>query len=71
MTKAALTTTEAAAQWRIARRLYPIYSQINRIFDMAAGPSRELESPIDRSEPEVLESVNNWLVGFEEKVQPH
>jgi hypothetical protein len=71
MTWAAANVDEIAARWRMARRLYPIYSQIDRTFEMGTPPSRELESPIDRLEPEVLEHVNQWFRSFDEKIRPH
>src|SRR5947209_9544161 len=70
MTWAAANVNEVAARWRMARRLYPIYSQIDRNFEMGTSPCRELESPIDRLEPEVLDRVNHWFLAFDEKIQP-
>src|SRR4051812_32101033 len=53
---ATINLAEVASQWRSARRLYPIYAAIAREFDLGA-PCRELESPINRSEPEVLQAA--------------
>lgn len=66
-----MDVTEVAARWRTARRLYPIYSQINRSFNVGVEPCRDLESPIDRSEADVLERVDHWFLAFDERVQPH
>ena len=62
---------EVAGAWRIARRIYPVYSVMARSLELPVGPCRELESPIDRSEPQVLERVNNWLGVVDEKVEVH
>jgi len=70
MTWAAANVNEIAARWRMARRLYPIYSQVDRSFEMGNPPCRELESPIDRLEPEVLDRVNHWFLAFDEKMHP-
>ncbi len=61
MAPATLNVTEIAAQWRTARRIYPTYSALTRSFEFGVGQCRELESPINRSEPEVMARVNNWL----------
>src|SRR4051794_1293893 len=71
MTWAAASVNEIAARWRMARRLYPIYSQIDRAFELGTAPCRELESPIDRLEPEIIEGVNHWFHAFDEKIRPH
>ena len=71
MTWAAASVNEVAARWRMARRLYPIYSQVERSFEMGTEPCRELESPIDRLEPEVIDRVNHWFLAFDEKIRPH
>src|SRR6266481_4092999 len=61
MTTAALNLSEIAAFWRIARRLYVIYAELNRTFEIGLPPCRDLDYPADRSEPEVLERVRGWF----------
>src|SRR3954469_18585444 len=65
---ATINLTDVAAQWRASRRLYPIYAAITREFELGA-PCRELESPINRSEPEVLQSVKRWFELMDERIQ--
>ena len=52
--------SEIAARWRAFRNLYPIYAELCRRFEL--GPAcNHLESPVDRSEPEVLKAVETWF----------
>ncbi len=60
---------EAAAQWRAARQLYPVYAALVRQFDLGIELSRDLENPADRSEPEVLERVWKWFDDVDERAQ--
>ncbi len=60
---------EAAAQWRAARQLYPVYAALVRQFELGIELSRELENPTDRSEPQVLERVWKWFDDVDERVQ--
>lgn len=58
-----------AGQWRAARRIYPIYSALLRNFDLGLEPCRELESPINRSEPEVMQRIAAWFAQMDTKVE--
>lgn len=69
MTSATATLTEIAAFWRTARRLYTIYSELNRNFEIGLPLCADLEYPIDRSEPEVIERVSKWLEQMDERAQ--
>ena len=60
---------EIAAQWRVARQLYPVYAAIVRQYGIAIEPSRDLEYPVDRSEPEALERIAKWFVDADEKIE--
>ncbi|MGH9600942.1 MAG: hypothetical protein ACRD24_01020 [Terriglobales bacterium] len=60
---------EAAAQWRAARQLYPVYAALVRQFELGIPPSRDLENPADRSEPEVLERVWKWFDDVDVRLQ--
>jgi hypothetical protein len=66
---AVINLTEVASKWRNARRIYPVYSALNRMFELGIGPCRELESPIDRSEPEMLQRVRDWFNQMDEKLE--
>lgn len=57
-----------AAQWRAARRLYPVYAELARRFELGA-PCGELESPIDRSEPEAIVRVQQWFARMDERIE--
>src|SRR6266404_822072 len=69
MSTAVVNLSEVALKWRNARRIYPVYSELNRLFDLGVGPCRELESPINRSEPEVMERIRDWFDQMDNKVQ--
>lgn len=69
MTTATANLGEIAAFWRTARRLYPIYSELNRTFEIGLPLCTELEYPADRSEPEVLARVQQWLEQMDGRVQ--
>ena len=67
----AVNLVEVAAAWRNARRLYPIYSALNQQFSLGLAPCRELDSPIDRSDPESLQRIHDWLEQLDSKVEVH
>ena len=69
MTTAVIDFADVAKQWRNARRIYPIYSLLVRKFKVAAGPCRELESPIDRAEPEALQRVDKWFASVDSTIE--
>jgi hypothetical protein len=60
-----------AAEWRTARRIYPVFLGICQRFGMEVHPCKELESPIDRSEPAVLNAVRQWLAHVDDWTQVH
>ncbi|MDP9267471.1 MAG: hypothetical protein M3P27_03995 [Acidobacteriota bacterium] len=61
--------TEIAAHWRTARKLYPIYAAVLRQYSIALEPSRELEYPADRSEPEAIERIQKWFAEADAKIE--
>ncbi|MBI2683703.1 MAG: hypothetical protein HYX26_10920 [Acidobacteriales bacterium] len=65
---ATLNLTEIAAKWRAARRLYPIYAMLAREHSLG-GPCRDLESPINRSEPDILQRIARWFEAMDDKIQ--
>ncbi len=62
-------SNDAATQWGAARQLYPVYAELMRQFGMGLEPCRDLESPADRPEPEVLERVWKWFDEVDQSVQ--
>lgn len=68
MTTATATLNEIAAFWRTSRRLYTIYSELNRTFEIGLPLCTDLEYPIDRSEPEVIDRVRQWLEQIDARV---
>ncbi|HTD21768.1 MAG TPA: hypothetical protein VK738_03890 [Terriglobales bacterium] len=71
MTTTAKPITEVAAYWREARKLYTVYSSLLERFSVGLLPCRELESPIDRSEPESLQNIQRWFAQMDERVHVH
>jgi len=57
---------EIAARWRGFRLLYPIYAELSRRFQLGP-PCNHLESPVNRSEPEVLKAVEAWFSAIDER----
>jgi hypothetical protein len=52
---------EIAAAWREARRIYPVYAALLRQFKVGVSPNADLESPINRAQPEVLAKIARWF----------
>jgi hypothetical protein len=61
MTAAAHNLAEAAEFWRVARRLYTIYAELDRTFELGTPPCVELNQAVDRSDPETLEHIRAWF----------
>ncbi len=61
MSAATVSLREIAAQWRADRRIYPVYASMVRQFDLGIEPCRDLESPIDRNDPTILEKIAAWF----------
>src|SRR5947207_15620859 len=71
MAMAVVDFIDVAGQWRMARRMYPVYLSLVSAGDSGVAPCRELESPVNRSKPEVLKRVSNWFDSVDEKVAAH
>ncbi len=68
----ATNSARAAEQWRLTRRLYPIYAALALQFDLGQPPyGEDLRGVETKSEPEVLESVERWLAQMDERIQAH
>ncbi len=51
----------AESEWRVARRLYAIYSGVMAHFDLGMPPCPEIECLIDREDESVRERVIEWI----------
>lgn len=71
MTATASPLTEIAAQWRHARRLYVVYNALLERYALGLPPCRDLESPVDRAQPEVIKRVWQWFAQMDERVHVH
>jgi hypothetical protein len=71
MTTATKPLSEIAAQWREARQLYEVYSALLENFALGLPPCRDLESPIDKNDPQAIERVQQWFVQADDRVHVH
>jgi len=55
--------------WRIARRLYTVYAELDRTFELGMETCPELEDAKDRPEPEAMERVQRWFEEIDSHVQ--
>ena len=60
---------EVAEFWRVARRLYAVYIELDRTFELGMPSCPELEDASDRPEPEVMERVLQWFEQIDNHVQ--
>jgi hypothetical protein len=58
---------ELAAEWRAARRVYPLYSAVRKTFGLELGPCVALESPIDREDEQSMNEVRQWLQAMDQQ----
>ncbi|MGA2745113.1 MAG: hypothetical protein ABSE44_10515 [Candidatus Sulfotelmatobacter sp.] len=58
-------------QWKSARRLHPIYSELAREFAIELKPCAELEAGVETPEKDVVEQANHWLDQMDQLVQVH
>jgi hypothetical protein len=68
-TPATANLTEIAAFWRTSRRLYNLYTELKRTFEIDAPLCTDLEYPIDRAEPEAIERVRQWFDQMDSRIQ--
>ena len=68
-TTATLNLGEAAEFWRIARRLYSVYIELDRTFELDMPPCGELADAVDRPETEARERVLRWFDQVDARVQ--
>ena len=68
MSSAAVQLDNLAARWRSARRVYAVYAPLVRQSRLGPG-CPELDAPVDRPQPEVLERAQQWLDGMDPRIQ--
>jgi hypothetical protein len=68
-TTATLNLGEVAEFWRVARRLYSVYVELDRTFELDVAPCRELEDAVDRPDVESRERVLQWFEHIDSHVQ--
>jgi len=69
MSTATATLIQLASQWREARRMYPIYAALVSAFQLGIEPCRDLESPINRSEAEVMVGIQKWFQNVDDALE--
>jgi hypothetical protein len=68
-TTATLNLDEVAEFWRIARRLYSVYIELDHTFELDVATCPELEDAADSSDPEARERVLRWFEQIDDRVQ--
>ena len=66
---AAQNPADVASFWRVARRLYPIYVELDRTFELGAAACNDLEQNSDDSDPAAMVRVRNWFQLVDAQVQ--
>ena len=69
MAAPSMTMVQLASLWRDARRMYPLYAALISMFEIGMEPCRDLESPINRSEPAVMERIQDWYEQVDNKIE--
>ena len=62
---------DLAAQWKSARRLYPIYFELAREFAVDVKPCADLEAGVDTPGEETVEQAQRWLDEMDQHIQVH
>jgi hypothetical protein len=62
---------DLAAQWKSARRLYPIYFDLAREFAVDVKPCADLEAGVDTPGKETVEQAQRWLDEMDQHIQVH
>ena len=68
-TTATLNLDEVAEFWRIARRLYSVYIELDHTFELDVPTCPELEDAADSPEAEARERVLRWFEQIDDHVQ--
>ena len=62
---------QLAAEWRTARRLYPLYAALAREFVIDSPSCADLEAGVDAPPAESVELARKWFAGMDERIQVH
>ena len=62
---------DLAAQWKSARRLYPIYFDLAREFAVDVKPCADLDAGVDTPGKETVEQAQRWLDEMDQHIQVH
>jgi hypothetical protein len=68
-TTATLNLGEVAEFWRVARRLYSVYIELDRTFELDLPACTDLEDAVDRPETDARERVLQWFDQVDARVQ--
>ena len=68
-TTSTLNLGGVAEFWRVARRLYTVYAELDRTFELGMTPCAELEDTVDRPETNARERVLQWFEQIDAHVQ--
>ncbi|MGC2698155.1 MAG: hypothetical protein WA738_20390 [Candidatus Angelobacter sp.] len=60
---------EVAEFWRVARRLYSVYTELDRTFELGMPACPELDDSTDRHEADAMERVLQWFDQVDQHVQ--
>jgi hypothetical protein len=66
---ATANSTQAAEFWRVARRLYTVYAELDRTFELGMPPCPELETATDPANPEAVDRAGLWFEQIDQRVQ--
>ena len=62
---------DLAAQWKSARRLYPIYFELAREFAIEVKPCPDLEGGVESPGKDAVDQANRWLDELDGHLQVH
>jgi hypothetical protein len=62
---------DLAAQWKSARRLYPIYFELAREFAVEVKPCADLEAGVETPGKETVEQAQRWQDEMDQHIQVH
>jgi len=62
---------DLAAQWNVARRLYPIYFELAREFVIDIKPCADLEAGVETPGKEAVEQANLWIEEMDQRIGVH
>ena len=68
-TTATANLGDVAEFWRVARRLYVVYTELDRTFELGMPVCPELEESADRSDADATERVQQWFDQIDQHVQ--